>query len=261
MLRVLDHGDVLQLQLSSVKSRLMRYGVSAYVTRGVMIDSGFPDVGREVELWLDANPVIGAIITHYHEDHAGNVERLARRGIPVQMSPLSEPLARDPGRIGLYRRLCWGPVKPLRAVLTPFAHRALELRSAPGHSSDHHVVWDAERRTMFCGDLFIGVKVRIAHHDEDLRLQVKVLREMAALQPLRVFDGHRGLLADPVGELNAKADWIEGTIAEIELLARRGLSDHAIRNQVLGSEDATGLFSFGHYSRINFVRSVIASMK
>lgn len=260
MLRVIDHGDVIQLQLSSVKSRLMRYGVSAYVTRGVLTDSGFPDVGREVEQWLDTNPVIGAIITHYHEDHAGNVERLARRGIPVQMSPLSEQLARNPGRIGLYRRLCWGSVQPLRATLTPFAHRALELRRAPGHSGDHHVVWDAERRTMFCGDLFIGVKVRIAHHDEDLRLQVRVLREMAALQPLRVFDGHRGLLADPVGELNAKADWIEGTIAHIESLARQGFSARAIRSQVLGPEDATGLLSFGQYSRINFVRSVIASM-
>jgi glyoxylase-like metal-dependent hydrolase (beta-lactamase superfamily II) len=261
MLEEIDHGDVLELRMSSWRSRMMGYGVCAYVTRGVLIDTGFPDVGGELERWLDAHPVSGAIVTHFHEDHAGNVERLARRGVPVQMAPLSERLARELDSVKFYRRFCWGRVSALRADLAPFSHPSLALVPAPGHSVDHHVVWDAESRTLFGGDLFIGVKVRIAHHDEDLRLQVSVLREMAALQPKRVFDGHRGLLADPVGELLAKADWIEETVGRIEALARAGWKTTAIRREVLGREDLTGVLSFGDYSRRELVESVFRSME
>ncbi|MEX2181456.1 MAG: MBL fold metallo-hydrolase [Gemmatimonadaceae bacterium] len=261
MLRAISHGDVVQLELSSVASRLMRYGVSAYVTRGVLIDTGFPDVGREVSAWLDANPVEGCLVTHAHEDHAGNIERLARRGVPIGVAPDSITIARVPGPIGLYRRICWGVPEPLRAPITPFAHPALELRPARGHSSDHHVVWDAERETLFGGDLFIGVKVRIAHRGEDLRAQVGALRDVIALKPRRVFDGHRGILADPIADLCAKADWIEETIAAIEDRARRGWSERAIRDDVLGREDLTGIASAGDYSRLNFVQSVVGTME
>ncbi len=254
------HDDVIQLELSSRMSRMMRYAVSVYVVRGVMIDTGFPALGAELAQWLDAHPIDGVIVTHAHEDHAGNVARLARRGLPIQMAPESVAAARAPGHIGLYRKLCWGAYPPLREALTPFAHSALTLTSAPGHSADHHVVWDDERETLFCGDLFIGVKVRIAHLDEDLRAQVRVLRAAAARRPRRVFDGHRGALADPVGELLAKADWIDETIHAIESRARSGWSDRAIRNDVLGREDSTGIASFGDYSRLNFVRSVVRSM-
>lgn len=263
MLRVIPHGDVVQLELSSAMSRLFRYGVSAYVVRGVLVDTGFPAVGGELDKWLDGHPVEGAIVTHAHEDHAGNVDRLARRGVPVQMAPDSVEIARTPVEersIGLYRRLCWGAVTPLRASLTPFLHPSLELVPARGHSPDHHVVWDAESGTLFGGDLFVGVKVRIAHHDEDLRAQVAVLRECAARQPERLFDGHRGMVAEPAAQLGAKADWMEETIAEIERRALEGWSARAIRSAVLGPEDATGRLSFGDYSRLNFVRQVLRTM-
>jgi glyoxylase-like metal-dependent hydrolase (beta-lactamase superfamily II) len=134
------------------------------------------------------------------------------------------------------------------------------MRPTPGHSPDHHVVWDAERGTVFGGDLFIGVKVRIAHSDEDIRGQASVLRAVASWHPERYFDGHRGLLIDPVVQLRAKADWIDEMIAAIESRVHQGWEDRAIRDDVLGREDLTGVVSFGDYSRINFVRSVRSSM-
>lgn len=260
MLRIIPHGDVTELRFSSVRSRMLRYAVSAFVTRDVLIDTGFPDVQRELAGWFAGARLRGAIVTHGHEDHGGNVPWLVAQDVPVQMAPDTEAVIRAPGRIGWYRRICWGSPTPLRATPTPFTHPALALRPARGHSSDHHVVWDAERETVFGGDLFVGVKVRIAHHDENLRAQVRALREVAAWQPVRFFDGHRGRLEQPAAQLIAKADWIEETIGSVEQRVREGWSDAAIRDAVLGREELTGWLSAGDYSRLNFVRSVRRSM-
>lgn len=257
MLAPLEHGDVTQLQFSTWKSRASNMQVSAFVCDGVLIDAGIPDVVPELSAWVDAHPIDGAIVTHAHEDHSAAVAALTQRGIGVHCAPLSEALMRADERVGYYRQFCWGPRRTLTLPLKPFASTRFELRHAPGHSADHHVVWDHETGTVFCGDLFIGVKLRLAHHDEDVRQQIGVLREVASWNPTRMFDAHRGLLDKPVALLNAKADWIEATVAEVEKLAQEGLDEASIRTRVLGPEELTGVISFGAYSRLNFVRNTL----
>lgn len=259
MLHLEAHGDVTRLAFTSVTSRLMGFGVSAYAVRGALVDCAFPGVREDLLGWVAAHQPAGVILTHWHEDHAGNASSLAALGVPMQMLESTESRVRAFGHIGWYRRLCWGVPSDLSVAVRPFSHPALDLLPATGHSDDHHVVWDAERETMFGGDLFIGVKVRIAHLDEDPRTQVDSLRRVVALRPRRFFDGHRGLLPDAVVQLTAKADWIEAMIGAIEEGARRGWPVKVIRNEVLGREDRMGIVSRGHYSRLNFVRNVLAS--
>jgi endoribonuclease LACTB2 len=259
MLRIESHGDVTRLHLASLASRSIGYEVSAYVTRGVLVDTGFPRVGRAVAAWARTHRPAGALVTHYHEDHAGNVDRLSALGFPVGLPDGTAARLLAPTPIGWYRRYCWGSARALPAAPAPFAHPALALVPARGHTPDHHVVWDAERETVFGGDLFIGVKVRMAHPGEDIRAQVEALRRVAALTPRRYFDAHRGPVRDPVAQLTAKADWMEEMIAAIDRRAREGWSAEAIRDAVLGREDLTGRVSRGDYARINFVRSVLRS--
>ncbi|HRQ77422.1 MAG TPA: MBL fold metallo-hydrolase [Gemmatimonadaceae bacterium] len=261
MLEVTEHGDVRELRLTSRRSRLVGYGVSVFVTRDTLIDTGFPAAADELAAYLRAHPVAGAMLTHGHEDHSGGVSALLDLGVGVHCAAATDAWLRREERVGIYRRFTWGLRRRLRRSLRPFTPSALELRAAPGHSTDHHVVWDAERGTAFGGDLFIGVKLRIAHHDEDIRQQVAVLRDVASWQPERFFDAHRGLLPDAATQLRAKADWIEETIADIERRVHQGWSDAAIRDEVLGKEDATGRWSFGAYSRLNFVRNVRRTMR
>lgn len=257
MIVPLRHGDVTQLQLSTWKSRASSMAVSAYACDGVLIDAGFPDVAEDLADWARSARISGAIVTHAHEDHSGGVAALARRGIGVLCAADSEAAMRADERVGLYRRFCWGSRRKLTIAVPAFSSDRFELRAARGHSADHHVVWDRETGTLFCGDLFIGLKLRVAHHDEDVRAQIGALRTVAGWQPARVFDAHRGALPDPVASLCAKADWIEEQVAAIESLAREGLAPERIRDRVLGPEDALGRVSFGEYSRLNFVRSVL----
>jgi glyoxylase-like metal-dependent hydrolase (beta-lactamase superfamily II) len=260
MLVTTPHGDVTELRFSSWRSRLVGYAVSAFVTRDVLVDAAFPDAAPVLGRWIDEHRLRGAILTHAHEDHSGGLPALMARGIGVQRADLTDRRLRDAERVGWYRRFTWGERRQLTQPLADFTDDAFQLRPTPGHSDDHHVVWDAERGTVFGGDLFIGVKVRIAHHDEDLRGQIAALREVASWHPERFFDAHRGRLDDPVAQLRAKADWIEETIGQIESLIQRGWVDRAIRDRVFGGEDPTGLWSFGDYSRLGFVQSVRRTM-
>ena len=260
MLQVEQHGDVTRFEMTSAASRIIGYSASAYLVSGILVDCGFHWARRELGAILDRERPRGVLITHHHEDHAGNVERIARRGIAIAASTETLARMRSPGPIRAYRRFTWGSAPPLRSPVTPFESDRLILIAAPGHCSDHHVVWDEADGTLFGGDLYLGVKVRIAHPGEDPRVLVRTLRGVAALGPTRLFDAHRGFVANPVPLLRAKADWTEETIAAIEQRIAAGAPDAAIVRELFGGESVPGYLSGGDYSRTNFVRAVRRGM-
>jgi glyoxylase-like metal-dependent hydrolase (beta-lactamase superfamily II) len=265
LLRLTRHGDVTRVQLASRTSRLFGYTVSVYLADDgaggtVLVDTGLPRAwpGLRTALAGHGGALRGAIVTHAHEDHAGNVAALAAAGVPLAMGDRTRALLAEPEAIALYRRVTWGTRAPLAPDTPRFDPAPLALVATPGHAVDHHVVWDAARETVYGGDLFLGVKVRIAHLEEEPRALVRALRAVAALRPRRLFDGHRGLVEHPAPLLEAKAAWTEDVIDRVEALAARGWPDARIRDAVLGREPVTGLASRGEYSKLNLVRVVRA---
>jgi ribonuclease/clavin/mitogillin len=258
MLSLESYGDVTRVRMTSWRGRLVGYDVSAYLVRGVLVDTGFPRAARDFARFLDTNTVRGVIVTHWHEDHAGNAALAAARGLPIAISPLTLSQLRSDAaaRLRFYRRFVWGVARPVSSPVVPFESDALRVVHAPGHTADHHVVWDEERATLFSGDLFLGVKVRAMFPEERPRELAATLRAIAALRPERMFDAHRGVVAEPARALVAKADWLEETVARIEAKLDEDWSDAAIRRYVLGRESAVGLLSAGEYSKRTFVRAV-----
>jgi glyoxylase-like metal-dependent hydrolase (beta-lactamase superfamily II) len=246
-----------RLRLSSWRGRAVGYDVSAYVLDDVLVDSGFPRARAEMlRLVRDVRPR-GAVITHWHEDHAGNVEALAADGMPLAMHPECERLLRERPAILPYRRVVWGRPPRLVSVVTPFDPAPFQLVATPGHTADHRVLWDAERGIVVSGDLFLGVKVRVAHEHESPRALVESLRAIAALEPRVLLDAHRGVIRDAAAELRAKVAWTEDTIGQIEALGANGVGARAIVRRLFGAESFVGWASWGEYSRTAFVRAVL----
>jgi glyoxylase-like metal-dependent hydrolase (beta-lactamase superfamily II) len=256
MLSVDRHNDVTELRFTTWRSRSVGFQVSAFLVRGVLVDTGFPDCAGALARFIATARPEGSLVTHFHEDHSGGVAALARAGVPVWLDARTADRVRRPARIGFYRRYTWGSPSPLGAF-TPFTPPgSLECIATPGHSDDHHAVWDRETGTLFGGDLFIGVKVRGSHANEQPRTLVQSLRRVIALRPQRLFDAHRGLVDHPVSLLTAKADWLEQTIASIDVLIATGLEDATIARRVLGNDWFSRAFTAGDYTMTNFVRSV-----
>jgi glyoxylase-like metal-dependent hydrolase (beta-lactamase superfamily II) len=248
------------IRLQSWRSSAMGYSVCVFLARGQLIDTGFPGARRTVARLLEERRPRGVIVTHQHEDHAGNVDLIAQRGIPIAVARVTEVALRaGEANVGLYRRACWGVMAPLTSTLEPYEPLGLELVATPGHSPDHHVVWDAERGILFAGDLFLGVKVRVARPMENPRALAASARRAAALRPRVLLDAHRGIVPNGAEALLAKAAWLEETIGAIDAGIARGWSDRAITRAVLGREDAIALVSRGDLSRLNFVRAVRAT--
>ena len=256
MVRFASHGDVKRFEFSSVASRLVGYSVNVFVVRGVMVDCAFPRARDAFAEVLGREKPRGLFITHHHEDHGGNAELVARTGVPIGASQATIDRLRAPKPIKPYRRITWGSAQPLVSSIVDFEDERLSLVPAPGHCADHHVVWDAKEGTLFSGDLYLGVKVRIAHPSEDPRLLAQTLRMIAKLSPARLFDAHRGFVPNPTPLLIAKAEWTEEMIGEIERRIARGDSDAVIRRDLFGGESLPGYFSAGDYARMNFVRAV-----
>ena len=255
-LHVEQYGDVTRLRMTSPGSRMVGLDVSAYIVRGVMVDTGFHHARSALMEALDTFDVRGAIITHWHEDHAGNAALLARRGLPIVARADTETTLRERPNVQLYRRVVWGRPPALASPIHSFEHRGLRGVHTPGHTSDHQVVWDEETGTLFSGDLWLGVRSRIIHRSEDPYRIIGSLRVALGLAPQRMFDAHRGLVEHPARALQSKIDWLSEMLGTIERRIAAGATDRAIVREVLGGEEAAGIVSLGDYSRRNLVAAV-----
>jgi ribonuclease/clavin/mitogillin len=253
-----DFGDVTRLRMWSWRSRAVGYDSSAYVFRGVLIDTGPHHTRRQLARFLEEYRPRGVIVTHWHEDHAGNAAMVAATGLPMWLAEYTEQRLRDFPRVKFYRHFTWGRPGNITGDVARFDPAPLEVIATPGHSQDHHVVWDAQTRTLFSADLWLGVKVRAVAVTERPRQIVASLMRAIALAPERMFDAHRGLIDRPVVALQAKRAWLEAIIGAIEHAHDAGQSEDQILNEVLEREEAIGFLSEGEYARRNFVRAVLA---
>jgi endoribonuclease LACTB2 len=256
VIEVIRHDDVQRIRMWTRRTSAVGYDVSAYVVGGLLVDTGFRHVADELGRAVRDLRPRGAIVTHWHEDHAGNAPSLAQSGMPMWMADYTERKLRERQQVKLYRHVIWGRPHALLGGFTPLDPAPLQTIATPGHSPDHHVVWDPETATLFSADLWLGVRVRVMGASENPYEIARSLERIIALRPKRMFDAHRGMVERPVEALDAKRVWLEDTIGAIERQLDAGVGERQIVREVLGGEEGTAFFSQGEYARRNLVRAV-----
>jgi glyoxylase-like metal-dependent hydrolase (beta-lactamase superfamily II) len=228
-----------------------------------VIDTGPPNQWRLVRRFLEERSIGRVLVTHHHEDHAGNLGSIERTFRAPVLSPAVgfEPLA---GGFPLqpYRRLIWG--RPLRVEPQPLPDR-LEVEGglsliplhAPGHSRDMTCFLAPERGWLFSGDAYIASRPRYLRADEDLGQQIESLRRLLALEFDTLLCSHRGVIEEGQGALRRKLDYLEGLRQEARALHAQGLGRAEITRRLLGREGPMRWLTGFHFSKRNLIRACL----
>ncbi len=237
--------------------------VHIFIAGRVMIDTGLPHMRAAACRIARQYGVNSVLLTHYHEDHAGNAAAVQTcSGIPVFANSQTCRKMLRPGRIYPYQHLMWGASQPLRPAILPevWTNGQYRLQSipAPGHSRDHTVFLEPEQGWLFSGDLYLGERIKYFRADENIAEQIHSLRKVLEYDFDALFCAHRPQEKNAKPCLARKLDYLENFYGRVSELAERGLDAGAIMKQLhLRESWLTRMMCFGNVSMKNMVRSVI----
>jgi glyoxylase-like metal-dependent hydrolase (beta-lactamase superfamily II) len=206
------------------------------------------------------------VVTHYHEDHGGNLAPIRRAFAAPVYAPrpgLAELASGFPQRA--YQRLFWGRPEPVQARelprLVPLDDGgALEAIPAAGHSADMTCLLERERGWLFAGDLYIAARTRLLRQDEDLGAEIASLRRVLDLDFDTVFCAHRGVLGAGKDALRRKLDFLESLCQQVAALRRQGRSREEVTRLLLGREGLMTLLTGYHFSKRNLIAACLEAL-
>ena len=228
-----------------------------------LIDTGPPNQWRHVRRFAREQPLTRVIVTHHHEDHAGNLHRVHELGRVKTVAPreslsfLSEGFPLQP-----YRQIVWG--RPLPTLAEPMPNSmqlsdgtVLDPILLPGHSPDMTCLLDRRRRLLFAADLYVSRRIRYLRADEDLAEIMLSLDEALDLPFDTLLCSHRGIVSEGKKHLQEKLEYLLGLCKKAMHLAAKGGTVPEIARALLGPEDWVSRLSFGHFSKKNLIRECL----
>jgi len=239
------------------------YEVSAYAFADLLIDSGPPQRAAQLVEWCRGKPVRRVILTHHHEDHVGGAAALQEElGLPILAPVGAVAILAEGLRMPLYRRAVWRTPRRFRAetlnsMVEGEGYR-LRVIPTPGHAFSHVCLFDAERRWLFSGDLYVHERVRYLRRIEHVREHIDSLRRVLALEPELLICDHAGILENASERLARKIGWWEDLGGKARELRDQGLAVDEITPRLLGREGFLPWFSLGDFSQRNLIRGLLA---
>src|SRR6266404_401006 len=209
-----EYGDVRYFRMARTVLRRAIYWTGVYLVDGLLVDSGPPNLARDVRRLVGELSVRQCVTTHHHEDHSGNHGLLAGelRITPLAHASAVSRLALADTHPPLYRRVAWGARTP--ALTAPLGERVetsrfrFQVIHTPGHATDHVALFEPERGWLFSGDLYLAPRLRYLRADEDVYAMMDSLRRVLTLEPRVLFCQHRGRVEQGAARLRDKLEFL-----------------------------------------------------
>ena len=236
--------------------------VHCYVVGDTLVDTGMPAAEPEVLAAAREHGVSRVVLTHHHEDHAGNAAALRAAGFEVVASPLTARLLAEDMPLPFYQHMAWGRTRP--AEVGTFGDTVMigtyeaQVIPAPGHAVDQVALYVSERGWLFAGDVFIHERVKLFRGDEDFDATLGTLGRIAALDFEVLFCGHRPLAEGGREAIARKLDWLRGLAEKARYHHAAGQSvGEIVRRIGIRSSGWFVLLSVGDASPANLVRAIV----
>lgn len=230
-----------------------------------LIDTGPPNQWKKVLQFAQETPPSLVLLTHHHEDHSGNSQRLKETfGSKVLAPELSRQLLAEGFPIQPYRRFFWGvppkvEAEPLPPVIEDRAGYVWEVVPTPGHADDMVCFYEPRRGWLFSADLYVASKVRYARPEDRISLEIASLRRVLKLPIEKLFCSHRGPVENGHQALSKKLAYLEDLRAQVFDLWNRGLPRLEIQRRLIGPEDGASFLSGQHFCKTNLITACLQS--
>ena len=268
MLKTTHYDHITRIDLARTLAGRGRYWTTAYLVDGLLIDSGCAYSALGLLAYLQGKPLSCLVNTHTHEDHIGANCHLQRMNSelkilahPFALPVLAEPRERQP--LHPYRRLMWGWPEPSKGEqvadgeVIRTENFDFQVLYTPGHSSDHICLYESEYGWLFSGDLFVGGRDRALSAGADIWGVIASLKKIADLPLSTLYPGSARVRENPGCELGEKIAYLEETGERVLDLYDKGWSVDAITRAIFGGPMFIEIFTLGHFSRRNLVRSYL----
>ena len=143
-----------------------------------LIDAGPTNQWSTIKRVLKPLSIKTLLITHHHEDHSGNANRISKL---KKLTPYAPSLGQDKLAKGyptpLIQKLIWGsPLKvatqtlPESLIVNESSDRQVEVIAipTPGHAKDLTCLFLPKQKYLFSGDMYISKLLKSLHSDETL---------------------------------------------------------------------------------------------
>ncbi len=209
------------------------------------------------------------LITHYHEDHTGNVGflmqalpaeayahpytvKILKRG--YKMSPLSKMIS------GKVEDASMHPILESDSITTK--NYCLQPIYTPGHCEGHYCYYEKNNGYLFSGDLFVADKIKYFGSDESLLTQIESLKKMLALDFDALFCSHNPKVEGGKKRLQNKLQFFEDFAGKVTQLYQEGKKSKEIFALMNLKENYYyKVLTAGNFTSENMVKSVIRDIK
>jgi glyoxylase-like metal-dependent hydrolase (beta-lactamase superfamily II) len=262
------HGPVVGCRAGRYGSTLSTNAICYRIGR-TLIDTGPPNQWRHVQPFVEAeaeDPGIDRVVlTHHHEDHAGNAKAIQEMlDVPVYAPAASLDRLREGFSIESYRWVVWGRPAPIDAEPVPDALTLADgtpLRTvpAPGHSDDMVCYLAEGHGLLFTADLYITAQPEYLRYDEDSHRLIRSIHDVLDHDFDTLLCGHRGVVENGRAALKKKVKYLEALCGVVQRRYRSDkLSIDAITEEILGSEGMLYYLSGGDFSKRHLVASCLS---
>lgn len=277
ILEVQPQGDVTLIKSGSTYGSRYRVFNYSFLYGPLLIDNGCSHAQPLMGNFLSGGCCQINLLTHWHEDHLGNTPVIQDLGIPIYGSEQTQKILLnwDNRVINRYRRTVWGLVQR-RKIQTfaeletkpgpwgeEFDYKGLRIHLifTPGHSQDHHIIWEEKSGYLFSGDLFYEPTQRVARLEENMAHYYNSLKLARKIPASKLFCSSGKILNNPAQAWQDKITNLEETISQVNRLYDKGWPAYRIRDAVFKREGMMTKFTSGHFSSLNMVKIIIRDLK
>lgn len=251
--------------LPLLKTRM--YSIIYYVD-GLLIDTGHPKAHKNVVLATKELKINQVFLTHFHEDHSGNLNHFQTTFHPkIYASDLCCKMMKSPPKLSFAQKILWGNRKPFlnlspKKDVIKTDNYQFTIIPIPGHSDDMVALYEPNKKWLFSADLYINSYIGYMLKNESIAQQIQSIKTILKLDFNVLFCGHNPQLTHGKEKLKEKMNFLESFFEDVKQLYQKGYTSKEIFKQLQLKEMILVTFlSGGSLSKMNMVKSVIRDLE